>query len=135
MNSAASDRALPARTRPRIALIEDESSVRRALARVLSVAQFDVECYESAQDFLEKVAESRPDCVVLDIQMPGLTGRDVQRHLLEAQIHLPVIIVTAHDEPQTRAQCIAAGARAYLCKPLRSESLIDSINSALGRAD
>jgi len=65
--------------------------------------------------------------------MPGITGRDVQRHLLEAQIRLPVIIVTAHDEPQTRAQCIAAGATAYLCKPLRSESLIASINSALGR--
>jgi FixJ family two-component response regulator len=133
MDSAGADRASTVGTRPRIALIEDEASVRRALARVLSVAQFEVQCYESAQEFLDSVSASLPDCVVLDIQMPGLTGRDVQRHLLEAEIRLPVIIVTAHDEPQTRAQCIAAGAVAYLCKPLRSENLIASINSALGR--
>lgn len=133
MNSAGADCA-PKSMRPRIAIIEDEASVRRALARVLSVAQFDVECYASAQDFLDAVARAPPDCVVLDIQMPGLTGRDVQRHLADAEIRVPVIIVTAHDEPQTRAQCIAAGASAYLCKPLRSENLIASINSALARS-
>jgi FixJ family two-component response regulator len=104
--------------RPLIALVDDEESVRRALARMLSASQFDVEVFASGQAFL-------------DSQMPGLTGRDVQRQLSQEQIRLPIIVVTAHDHPALREQCLADGAVAYLAKPLQRERLVDLINDAI----
>jgi FixJ family two-component response regulator len=122
------------KNRPFIAVVDDEESVRRALMRLLRASQMDVEAYASGEAFLASLANSRPDCVVLDLQMSGLTGRDVQRRLKAAQIHVPVIIITAHDEPSMRQQCIADGAAMYLRKPLRGATLIRSIQTAIENA-
>jgi len=117
--------------RPLIAVVDDEESVRRALARMLSASQLDVEIFGSGQEFLDSLRTRRPDCVVLDYQMPGLTGRDVQRQLAEAQIRLPIIVVTAHDQPALREQCLADGAVAYIAKPLQRERLLGLIDDAI----
>ena len=117
--------------RPLVALVDDEESVRRALARMLSASQFDVDVFATGQEFLDSLRTRLPDCVVLDYQMPGLTGRDVQRQLSLGQIHLPIIVVTAHDQPALREQCLADGAVAYLSKPLQRERLVDLINDAV----
>jgi FixJ family two-component response regulator len=117
--------------RPLIALVDDEESVRRALARMLSASQFDVEVFASGQEFLDSLRTRVPDCAILDYQMPGLTGRDVQRHLSLEEIRLPIIVVTAHDHPALREQCLADGAVAYLAKPLQRERLVDLINDAI----
>jgi FixJ family two-component response regulator len=118
--------------RPLIALVDDEESVRRALARMLSASQFDVEVFASGQEFLDSLRTRVPDCAILDYRMPGLTGRDVQRQLLsQEQIRLPIIVVTAHDHPALREQCLADGAVAYLAKPLQRERLVDLINEAI----
>jgi FixJ family two-component response regulator len=69
----------------------------------------------------------------LDFQMPGLTGRDVQRRLALAKIHLPIIIVTAHDQPAIREHCLANGALAVLAKPLLRRHLIAAISAAIKR--
>ncbi|HKZ72771.1 MAG TPA: response regulator [Steroidobacteraceae bacterium] len=121
------------KTRPLIAVVDDEESVRRALVRLLHASQMDVDAYASGLAFLRSLTVRRPDCVVLDIQMAGLTGRDVQRQLAAAQLRLPVIILTAHDEPVMREQCLADGASAYLCKPLRADTLLSSIEAAIGQ--
>jgi FixJ family two-component response regulator len=120
-----------AHLRPLIALVDDEESVRRALARMLSASQFDVDVFATGQEFLDSLRTRLPDCVVLDYQMPGLTGRDVQRQLSLGQIRLPIIVVTAHDQPALREQCLADGAVAYLSKPLQRERLVDLINDAV----
>ena len=120
-----------AHLRPLIALVDDDESVRRALARMLSASQFDVDVFATGQEFLDSLRTRLPDCVVLDYQMPGLTGRDVQRQLSLGQIHLPIIVVTAHDQPALREQCLADGAVAYLSKPLQRERLVDLINDAV----
>ena len=120
-----------AHLRPLIALVDDEESVRRALARMLSASQFDVDVFATGQEVLDSLRTRLPDCVVLDYQMPGLTGRDVQRQLSLGQIHLPIIVVTAHDQPALREQCLADGAVAYLSKPLQRERLVDLINDAV----
>ena len=117
--------------RPLIAVVDDEESVRRALARMLSVSRFDVAVFGSGEEFLESLAGRIPDCVLLDIQMPGLTARDVQRQLAGSPIRIPVIIVTAHDQPAMREQCFADGAVAYLTKPLRREYLVAAINAVV----
>ena len=120
-----------AHLRPLVALVDDEESVRRALARMLSASQFDVDVFATGQEFLDSLRTRLPDCVVLDYQMPGLTGRDVQRQLSLGQIRLPIIVVTAHDQPALREQCLADGAVAYLSKPLQRERLVDLINDAV----
>jgi FixJ family two-component response regulator len=116
-----------------IAVVDDEESVRRALARMLKASQFDVDVFASGREFLETLQLRRPDCVVLDYQMPGLNGRDVQRQLLDEQISVPVIVVTAHEQPALREQCLADGAVAYLAKPLHRERLVSAIDDAIGR--
>jgi FixJ family two-component response regulator len=116
-------------------LVEDEATVRRALARVLGAARFVVECFASGEEFLDSVSDHLPDCVILDVQMTGLTGRDVQRQLVARKIALPVIIITAHDESTSRSQFLAEGAAAYLCKPLASASLVGAIEAAIGARD
>jgi len=115
-----------------IAVVDDEESVRRALGRMLNASNFETLVFGSGQEFLDSLETRRPDCVVLDYQMPGLTGRDIQRHLARAQIKVPIIVVTAHDQPELREQCLADGAVAYLAKPLQRERLVNLIESAIG---
>ena len=120
-----------AAVRPLLAVVDDEESVRRALARMLSASQFEVDVFASGQEFLDSLRTRVPDCVILDYQMPGLTGRDVQRQLTLAKMRLPIIVVTAHDQPALREQCLADGAVAYVAKPLQRERLVSLINDAI----
>jgi FixJ family two-component response regulator len=122
-----------AAVRPLLAVVDDEESVRRALARMLSASQFEVDVFASGQEFLDSLRTRLPDCVILDYQMPGLTGRDVQRQLTLAQIPVPIIVVTAHDLPALRERCLADGAVAYLTKPLQRERLVGLVNDAIRR--
>jgi FixJ family two-component response regulator len=120
--------------RPLIAIVDDEESVRRSLRRLLVAAQLDATVYASGQEFLDSLGGRQPDCLILDLQMPGLTGLEVQRALSGARVRFPTIIITAHDEPDARARCLSAGAVAYLCKPLHDELLLDAIATAVGSA-
>jgi len=117
--------------RPLVAVVDDEESVRRALARMLGASQFDVDVFASGQEFLDSLRTRLPDCLILDYQMPGLTGRDVQRRLTLAQTQVPIIVVTAHDQPALREQCLADGAVAYVAKPLQRERLVGLIHEAI----
>jgi FixJ family two-component response regulator len=118
----------------RVAVVDDEASVRKALRRLLCASGLAAETFASGQEFLEWRKNHRVDCVVLDLQMPGLTGLEVQQHLLRAGVRLPVVIITGHDEPTTHAQCLSAGAAAYLCKPLDDEVLLAAISQAVDNA-
>jgi FixJ family two-component response regulator len=117
-----------------VAVVDDEESVRKALLRLLRAANMDAEAFSSGEAFLESLDRFRPDCVVLDLQMPGLTGRDVQKRLLGMQINLPVILITAHDDVVTQQQSLSDGASNYLRKPLRGDLLVRSITESIARA-
>jgi FixJ family two-component response regulator len=121
------------RPRPRVAVVDDEESIRKSLRRLLRAADLDAVVYASGQEFLDSLRGCPPDCLVLDLQMPGLTGLEVQRTLTAIRARFPTIIITAHDEPETRARCLAAGVAAYLCKPLHDEMLLDAIADVMGR--
>ena len=120
--------------RPFVAVVDDEESVRCALVRLLRASGLESEGFVSGETFLSSLEGRRPDCVILDLQMAGMGGRDVQRQLNRLQTPLPVIIITAHDEPTVREQCLADGAAAYLRKPLRADVLIGSIKAAIRKA-
>jgi FixJ family two-component response regulator len=118
--------------RPLIAIVDDEVSVRLALGRLLRASSYEVAVFGSGHEFLQSLQTRHPHCVILDYQMPEMTGRDVQRALFLANERLPVIIVTAYDQPALREKCLADGAAAYFAKPLRREQLITAIETALG---
>src|SRR5258705_8467085 len=119
--------------RPLVAGGDGEESIPKSLRRLFMAADLDAEVYASGQDFLESLRGHQPDCLVLDLQMPGLTGLEVQRALIGVGVRFPTIIITAHDEPEARARCMAAGVDAYLCKPLHDEMLLDAIAGVMGR--
>lgn len=118
------------RPRLRVVVVDDDESVRKALQRLLRAADLDADTFASGREFLESLASRQPDCLVLDLHMPGMNGLDIQRHLVNDGLQVPVVIITGHDEPETRERCLSSGASAYLCKPLDDQTLLDAIRRA-----
>jgi len=116
---------------PLIAVVDDEESIRKAMLRLLRSADYRAEAFCSGLDFLESLSARHPDCVILDLQMPNLTGVEVQRRLNGRRDAPPVIIMTAHDEPGARDRCLALGATFYLRKPIDGNTLLSSIVKVL----
>ncbi|SEC27215.1 Response regulator receiver domain-containing protein [Rhizobiales bacterium GAS188] len=116
---------------PLIAVVDDEEAICRALKRLIVASHLDVATFPSGQAFLDSLQATRPDCLVLDLHMPGLSGLDVLRALTDAGQRIPAIIITGRDEPASRALCLAAGALAYLPKPLDQAKLLRTIGEAV----
>jgi FixJ family two-component response regulator len=114
-----------------IAIVDDEASICRAMVRLLRSANFRAEAFGSAAAFLAYLDEQTPDCLVLDLQMPAITGIGLQGHLRRSNSRLPVIIITAHDDAGTAERCLALGASFYLRKPIEGHLLIESIRSVV----
>jgi FixJ family two-component response regulator len=116
---------------PSVAIVDDEEGIRKALGRLLRAAGLEAHGYANGQEFLTAAVERRPDCVVLDLHMPGMSGLQVLRKLKATGLLLPIVVITAHDEPETREQCLSTGARAYLRKPLEDRLLLNAISAAM----
>jgi FixJ family two-component response regulator len=114
-----------------IAIVDDEVCVRTALSRLLRSAGMDVEAFPSGEDFLESLRTHRPDCVLLDLHMPRLSGFDTQARLKESGARLPVIIITCQDSPAAEDRALAGGAVDYLRKPVKSQTLLNAIHRAV----
>jgi len=114
-----------------IAVVDDEESVRKAVVRVLQAAGFAARAFASGAEFLESWHFDRPDCLVLDLQMPGLSGTEVQQSLRTAGASFPIVIITAHDSPILREECMNAGAVEYLCKPLDIRALVRAVSQVM----
>ena len=117
--------------RPVVAVVDDEDAIRRALKRLLRSAGIAVEAYASGQEFLHSLGAQHPQCVVLDIRMPGMTGFDVQARLKAARMAVPVIFITALDDPGDEARAMQAGAIAFLRKPFDDEALLAAIRAVV----
>lgn len=117
--------------RPHVAIVDDDESVRKALARLLAANSYKIETYGSAQEFLTSLRTRTPDCLVLDLHMPEVSGLDLQRHLSSIGVDIPIIIITAHNEIGLRERCAAAGAAAFLAKPVNAPALMAAVNAAM----
>jgi FixJ family two-component response regulator len=118
-------------TRLIIAVVDDEESVRRALGRLLRVAGHEVRSYAAGAEFLRSLSSGRPDCVILDVHMPGLTGFDVLARLQADDVRLPTIVVTGFDEPEAEPRAVRLGAGKFLRKPVREDELLAAVDLAV----
>lgn len=117
--------------RTRVAVVDDDPSFCRALGRLLRASGFEVLLYSNAEEFLSRPAGESPDCAVLDIHMPGISGVELRQRLLATGSSTPVIFVTAHDEPAIRREAEAAGCAASFRKPVRGTALVAAIRAAV----
>jgi FixJ family two-component response regulator len=123
--------------KPLVAIVDDDESVCRALKRLVRSVGMDGETFASGREFLdliEAMPSFHPDCVVLDVQMPGLNGLEVQERLARNGNPLPVIFITAHDDAVPRERALAAGAVAFVRKPFNDELFIKTLHEALKRS-
>ena len=112
--------------------MDDDADVRVALTRLVSSAGFEVETFASGAEFLRSIEDHEPDCVVLDLHMPEMSGFDVQGALAGGHAAVPVVVITGHDTSESRARALQLGAKVYLCKPVNDEALLAAIVTAIG---
>ena len=115
-----------------ISIVDDDSSVRRALGRLVQFAGFSTETFGSAEDFLRSTALGLTACLVLDIHLSGrMGGFDLQERLTADEVPIPIIFITAHDDASTRERAERSGAAAYLLKPFEGQVLLDAIQASV----
>ena len=117
-----------------IAVLDDESRMRSALRRLLQTHGFRVELFETGGDFISAAPTSHPDCLLLDLHMPRMSGFDVLASLNTLRLPVCVIVITGHDEPGNADRAHELGAADYLLKPLEAGTLVNAIRKALGGA-
>jgi FixJ family two-component response regulator len=117
-----------------VAVVDDEESVRKALARLIRTAGYEVETFGSGVEFMLSLQRRKPHCVVLDLRMPVVDGFEIQRALSQSRAHVPVVIITGDDSPENRAKTESYGAHAYLHKPVDDAMLLDAIQNAVRAA-
>lgn len=111
-----------------IAIVDDDPPVLKSLKRFLHGRGFDVTTYQSAHEFLAATADGFPDCLIVDLQMPGMTGLELHQHLRRIGTRIPTIVITAHGGGDLEQRCLAAGACAFLSKPLNISSLLAALD-------
>jgi FixJ family two-component response regulator len=108
-------------------VIDDDESVRKSLKRLLRSADLEVETFSSAEEFLSNSRQGQNACIVMDIRMPGLTGFDLQKKLISQGVRIPVIVISASDDVQTRGHARELGAVNFFRKPVDDQALLDAI--------
>ena len=114
-----------------VAVVDDDESFACALERLFRASGFDVRTYPSAEAFLARLTLPQPDCLVLDIQLGGMSGLDLQRRLHEVGNPAPIIFVTAHEEAGVREEAERGGCSAYFLKPVPRKSIVEAITQAV----
>jgi FixJ family two-component response regulator len=126
-------RAPPRQSDAIIAIVDDDASVREGLQSLIRSAGWRVETFVSAQDFLGRLGAQGPSCLILDLQLPGLSGLDLQQRMAEGGLEIPIVFLTGHGDIPASVQAIKAGAVEFLTKPLDEEKLLQAIHEAIER--
>jgi len=117
---------------PLVSVVDDDSSVRTALDRLMRSVRMDVNLFASAEEFLNSAHARKPDCLILDMRLPGMSGVELHRHLLAQQYRVPVIFITAHGSDEAaRLEAASDWTVAYFTKPFSGDELLDAVATAL----
>jgi FixJ family two-component response regulator len=111
----------------KVIVIDDDASVRAAVADLLRSVCLEVETFASAREFLQGEIPDSPGCIVLDVRLPDESGLEFQKTLLKSNIHIPIIFITAHDDVRTSVRAMKSGAIEFLTKPLHEQELLDAV--------
>ena len=118
---------------PTVFVVDDDASMRQALARLLQSVQLRVEVFASPQEFLQSERPNVPSCLVLDVRLPGLSGLDFQAELAKADVRIPIVFITGHGDIPMSVRAMKAGAVDFLAKPFRDQDLLDAVTAAIQR--
>jgi FixJ family two-component response regulator len=116
-----------------IAIVDDDASVREGLQSLIRSAGWRVETFVSAQEFLGRLGAQAPSCLILDLQLPGLSGLDLQQRMAEVGLEIPIVFLTGHGNIPASVQAMKAGAVEFLTKPLDEQKLLQAIQEAIER--
>lgn len=116
---------------PVIAIVDDDQGVRASLASLVRSIGYEAQAYESGMDFLQQASGDDPACMIADVQMPLITGDELQARLIAAGRHFPIIFMTAFPNENVRQRVMAAGAHCYLGKPSSGDEIIRCLEEAL----
>ena len=117
-----------------IAIVDDDEPLREALGSILKAAGFPIDTFASAEEFLDSPQRRNTTCLLLDVRLPGMSGIELQRRLLDTNRSLPIIFVTAHGDASVRDLVMKAGATGFLNKPVRSDALLKEIHAAIEKS-
>src|SRR5271155_424430 len=119
------------RSDPPVCVIDDDSSIREAIEGLLRAEGIQVETYRTAREFLTRTRAEPAGCLVLDVDLPGLSGLELQRELSRTDVHIPIIFLTGHGDIPMSVRAIKAGALEFLTKPFDPEDLLDAIQEGM----
>ena len=117
--------------KPTVFIVDDDAAIRFAMQALMDSVNLNHEIFESGDEFLEKITEQRPGCLVLDIRMPGLGGLELQEELIKRGNTLPIIFITGHGDVPMAVEAMQKGAVDFIQKPFRDQELLDRIREAL----
>jgi len=117
---------------PIISIVDDDISIRKSLDRLIRSAGLEVRAFASAEEFLNSTHPRKADCLILDIQLPGMSGIELLHQLRNRNYKVPVIFITAHgSDEDARSEAASDWTVAYLIKPFNGDELLDAVNTAL----
>jgi len=119
--------------KPVISVVDDDESMREAVTGLMKSLGYSAQAFASAEEFLSSRQVPRTSCLIADVQMPGMTGIELHRHLSTAGKPIPTILITAYPDDGVRERALAAGVIGYLSKPFEEDDLLACISSALTR--
>jgi RNA polymerase sigma factor (sigma-70 family) len=118
---------------PVVFVVDDDPSVRSSLKLLIGSEGLQIECFDSADAFLQRKPPDAPSCLVLDVRLRGVSGLDFQRELAARNIHIPIVFITGHGDIPMTVKAMKAGAIEFLTKPFRDQDLLDAVRIALER--
>ena len=118
-----------------ISIVDDDESVRAAIKGLLTALGYATEAFESAEECISSPHLHHTACLIIDINLPGMSGPELYRHLVASGMAIPTIIITSYPDDRVRASALSAGAIGYLTKPFHKADLLDCVRSALGESN
>src|SRR5258708_10043328 len=118
---------------PTVFVIDDDANIGASIRGLLKSADLRSECFETAEQFLERKPSDGPSCLILDVSLPGMNGLDFQQQLRDAGLHIPIVFLPGHGHIPMSVKAMKSGAVELLTKPLKGNALLDALQQALAR--
>lgn len=123
----------PSESKPLIAIVDDDASVREGLCSLVRSAGWRAEVFQSADEFLARSRADEPNCLILDLQLTGTTGLDLQKRMAEVNLQIPIVFLTGHGDIPASVRAMKAGALEFLTKPVDEQTLLAAVEDAIER--